>query len=60
MKNLRKYVKESRIILLGIIFVIIGTNYNPVSLFSIGLVILGLWLIVYNIVSKVEKSLNIN
>jgi hypothetical protein len=59
MKNVKKIIKKYRLLLLGIIILIIGNNCFINNFASSILVLIGLWIIIYNIISKVENSLNI-
>jgi hypothetical protein len=59
MKNVKKIIKKYRLLLLGIIILIIGDNCFIDNFASSILVLIGLWIIIYDIISKVEDSLNI-
>lgn len=60
MEKFKKYVKINRFLLMGVIFIIISSILNPLNLLSIALMIAGLWIIIYNLISRLEKRLNIN
>jgi len=59
MKNVKKIIKKYRLLLLGINILIIGDNCFTNNFASSILVLIGLWIIIYDIISKVENSLNI-